>query len=229
MSTDQPKPEEKQLSAPKPTAIVAGNRGLVLSSLDEMWRAAGAFHKSSMFSQTHDSQEKIFVAMQCGAEVGLAPIQSLTSIAVINGRPAMWGDAIPGLIWASGLMESLVETIEGEGDAMVARCVAKRRGVADAIERAYSVDDAKTAKLWGKMGKYGPTPWVTNPKRMLQMRARAFCLRDGFADVLKGLQVSEEVMDYTDINVSTGQTTPKLTARLSQELPEDEPETEGQE
>jgi hypothetical protein len=31
---------------------------------------------------------------------------------------------------------------------------------------------------------------------MLKMRARAFALRDGFADVLKGLSIKEEVEDY---------------------------------
>jgi hypothetical protein len=31
---------------------------------------------------------------------------------------------------------------------------------------------------------------------MLQMRARAFVLRDAFADVLKGLSIREEVEDY---------------------------------
>ncbi len=30
---------------------------------------------------------------------------------------------------------------------------------------------------------------------MLKMRARAFCLRDAFADVLRGLQVREELED----------------------------------
>jgi hypothetical protein len=33
------------------------------------------------------------------------------------------------------------------------------------------------------------------PKRMRQMRARAFALRDVFPDVLRGLPVAEEVMD----------------------------------
>jgi hypothetical protein len=52
------------------------------------------------------------------------------------------------------------------------------------------MDDAKAAGLQGKQG-----PWTQYPKRMRQMRARAFALRDVFPDVLRGLPVAEEVMD----------------------------------
>ena len=44
--------------------------------------------------------------------------------------------------------------------------------------------------MFGKQG-----PWQQYPKRMRQMRARAFALRDVFPDVLRGLPVAEEIMD----------------------------------
>jgi hypothetical protein len=40
--------------------------------------------------------EDILLAVQLGSEVGLRPLQALQNIAVINGRPAVWGDALPG-------------------------------------------------------------------------------------------------------------------------------------
>jgi hypothetical protein len=55
----------------------------------------------------------------------------------------------------------------------------------------FSVEDAKRAGLWGKQG-----PWSAYPKRMMQMRARGFALRDAFPDVLKGLITAEEAEDY---------------------------------
>jgi hypothetical protein len=55
----------------------------------------------------------------------------------------------------------------------------------------FTVADAKKAGLWGKTG-----PWTQYPKRMLQMRARGFALRDAFPDVLKGLVTAEEAQDY---------------------------------
>jgi hypothetical protein len=55
----------------------------------------------------------------------------------------------------------------------------------------FSVADAKRAGLWGKSG-----PWTQYPRRMLQLRARGFALRDAFPDVLKGLVTAEEAQDY---------------------------------
>lgn len=144
-----------------------------------------------------NTQDKILIALQYGAEVGLSPMQSIQSVAVINGRPTMWGDAVLAVVLASSVCEYVTESFVGEGDKLTAVCVAKRKGECEPLERRFSVDDAKTAKLWGKRGKEGQdTPWVTYPKRMLQMRARAFCLRDAFADVLRGMQVREELEDY---------------------------------
>ena len=38
-------------------------------------------------------------------------------------------------------------------------------------------------------------PWIEHPDRMLFNRARAFVLRDGFADALMGLGIVEEMRD----------------------------------
>src|SRR5690242_8115793 len=35
----------------------------------------------------------VILALQMGSEVGLSPIQSIQNIAVINGRPSLYGDA----------------------------------------------------------------------------------------------------------------------------------------
>jgi len=57
----------------------------------------------------------------------------------------------------------------------------------------FNQKDAEKAGLWRKQGT-----WQQYPKRMLQLRARAFAFRDAFADVLKGLQVREEIEDIRD-------------------------------
>lgn len=130
----------------------------------------------------------IMIACQMGSELGLSPMQSLSSIAVINGRPGVWGDGLIGLCRASPLCEDITETLTGEGDDRVAVCIAKRKGAAP-VEGRFSVADAKRAGLWGK------DIWAKYPDRMLQNRARGFALRDAFPDVLRGLQAGEELMD----------------------------------
>ena len=125
------------------------------------------------------------VAIQWGMEIGLKPLQAMQNIAVINGRPSLWGDAVIALARNFPLCEYIIE----EDDGRTATCKVKRRGEAEQT-RTFSMDDAKTAGLLGKQG-----PWTQYPKRMRQMRARAFAIRDVFPDALKGLPMAEEVMD----------------------------------
>lgn len=127
------------------------------------------------------------IAMQWGNEIGLKPLQAIQNIAPINGRPTLWGDAMLALVRSSPLCEYVLEDFDSQGTAV---CRVKRRGEAEQI-RYFSDADAKTAGLLGKQG-----PWTTGPKRMKQMRARAFALRDVFTDVLRGVAMAEEVLDY---------------------------------
>lgn len=160
------------------------------STFGELMQFGAMASKSKMVPPSfHGKPEDIVLAIQMGSELGLAPMQALQGIAVINGRPSVWGDALIGLCRASPACEDIAERIEGEGDQRKAFCVAKRRG-ASPVTGVFSVADAKKAGLWGKAG-----PWQQYPDRMLQMRARAFALRDAFPDVLKGLHVAEEARD----------------------------------
>lgn len=125
------------------------------------------------------------IAMQWGAEIGLQPLQAMQNIAVINGRPSLWGDAVIALARSSPACEYIIES----QTATEATCRVKRRGEPEQV-RTFGMVDAKLAGLAGKSG-----PWTQYPKRMMQMRARAFAIRDVFPDVLKGLPIAEEVMD----------------------------------
>jgi len=167
-------------------------RGLALASFDDAYRFATMVAKSDFAPKDFKGKpESCLLAIQHGSEIGLSPMQSLQNIACINGRPAIWGDAALAVAMASSVCESVTETIDGDGDNMVATCTAKRRGYEKPTVVRFSVADAKRAGLWGKSG-----PWTQYPRRMLQLRARGFALRDAFPDVLKGLVTAEEAQDY---------------------------------
>jgi hypothetical protein len=167
-------------------------RGLALATMAEAMSFAGMVAKSDFAPKDFKGKpESCLLAIQHGSEVGLSPMQSLQSIAVINGRPTIWGDAALALVIGSPVCEYVRETVDGEGEAMVATCEAKRRGYEKPSFVRFSVADAKKAGLWGKDG-----PWTQYSRRMLQMRARGFALRDAFPDVLKGLVTAEEAQDY---------------------------------
>ena len=83
--------------------------------------------------------EQAVAAIMHGAEVGLPPMMSLQKICVINGRPSLWGDAVPAIAIATGQLEDWHEEVTGEGDAMIATCTVKRRGVKTAKVATFSV------------------------------------------------------------------------------------------
>lgn len=203
VTTQEPRP-------PKASLVSGGAvAAIVPRNIEEAFRLSEAFHLSGMAPYGLDQPQKILIAMLAGLELGLPPMTSVQSIAVINNRPCMWGDALIGVVRNNPLCSYVKEWIEGDGDSRVAYCETLRKGEADPVRRQFSVDDAKRAGLWqntarvtkpakggGTYEKDNDSPWYRYPQRMLQMRARAWCLRDVYADVLKGMQVREEVEDY---------------------------------
>jgi len=166
--------------------------GLALQSFDDAFRFSKMVAASEFAPKDFKGKpESCLLAIQHGSEVGLSPMQSLQSIAVINGRPTIWGDAALALVQSSPVCEYVREYTEGDGDNMAAVCEAKRRGYPAPTTVRFSVADAKKAGLWGKSG-----PWTQYPVRMLQLRARGFALRNAFADALRGLITAEEAQDY---------------------------------
>jgi hypothetical protein len=164
---------------------------LAPKTLGEAMEFSKLLAQSSMVPTAYKGKPAdILVAVQWGAELGLAPLQAMQNIALINGKPSVYGDAALGLVKASAVCADVEEFLEGEGQAMVATCIATRKNCKPVVAK-FSVADAKAAGLWSKSG-----PWSQYPKRMLQMRARGFALRDAFPDVLKGLITAEEAQDY---------------------------------
>ncbi len=169
---------------------------------------AGILAKSNMVPKEFvGNPGNILVAVQWGMELGLQPMQAMQNIAVINGRPSLWGDAVIGIVKASPACEYVVEEVTDT----VATCRVKRRGEPEQC-RTFTMDDAAKAGLKGKQG-----PWTQYPKRMMQMRARSWALRDVFPDVLRGMPVAEEVMDYAPTERDI--TPPKTAERVTEPPP----------
>jgi len=157
--------------------------GLALQSFDDAFRFSKMVAASEFAPKDFRGKpESCLLAIQHGSEIGLSPMQSLQNIACINGRPAIWGDAALALCLASPVCDGIHETIEGDGDNMTAVCKTSRKGKDANVVARFSVSDAKKAGLWGKSG-----PWTQYPKRMLQLRARGFALRDAFPDGVPSL------------------------------------------
>jgi len=193
---------------PKNIVLKKNNQfDLQINSLQEAWQFAEIVSQSNFVPKDFQGKPgNCLLAMQFGAELGLAPMQALQNVAVINGRPSIWGDAALALVEASPECEDFQEYFDMEPenlslnlaewpDSLAAVCIVKRKGREQKQVR-FSIADAKRAGLWNKPNKFGQSVWQKYPKRMLQMRARSFALRDSFPHVLKGLILGEEAMDY---------------------------------
>lgn len=196
----------------KPAREVAiDRRGIIISDLDDLWKFASFVAKSGMAPKGMESPESILVAIQMGLEVGLTPMAAIQNIAVINGRPSLWGDSQLAVVRGCGQLEHFSEWYEHKGnklernptefdDSTSAVCRVQRQGDSDATVTSFSVGDAKKAQLWGKSG-----PWSQYPARMLRFRARSFALRDKFGDALKGLLTDDEAHNLPPAEVTVAQ------------------------
>lgn len=189
-----PQPEAEKPKALMKAPITMGSRGVQFTDFDSLWRFSVAVSRSGMAPKGMEAPETIAVAIEMGLELGLPPMQALQNIAVINGRPGVFGDALAAQVRASGKLAEFREWSEGTfpNDDYAAVCFSRRQGQPpeEAVTTEFSIADAKKAKLWAKDG-----PWQGYPKRMLQMRARAYNLRDNFPEVVKGFRTVEELRD----------------------------------
>lgn len=203
-----------QQAAQAPAAIAKApvRMGLAPTTLDEAWRMSQFMANSEMVPKQYQQKPAdVLVAIQYGMELGFAPMQALQSIAVINGRPSVWGDGILALIMSSQHYRDHDEYFEVavqdgqqwvmqrrdgltaedlKSDNTKAVCSFWRHGKQTPVTRRFSVAQAKKAALLGKQG-----PWQNYPDRMMSMRARGFAARDAFPDVLRGIKTPEEAMD----------------------------------
>jgi hypothetical protein len=199
---------QQQVAHPAPAKpqLMSGSavRAIVPTSIEETFRMAKAISIAGWAPKSYQKdgaydESKIVVGIMHGLELGLTPIAALQSIAVINGTPSIWGDGALAIVQASGLMTDFrEEPIKNDNGVITGyTCTAKRRGIESPISHTFTDEDAKAAGLLGKSG-----PWQQYRARMLQMRARAWTLRAGFADVLRGLSFAEEAQDIIDVTAA---------------------------
>lgn len=194
--TDEQTQETAVVQTRPQTIGMSGRGGLQLTGLNDMYKFAQYVAASGLAPKGMDKPEQILIALELGYEVGLQPMNAIQNIAVINGRPSIWGDAMLALVRSSGLLKKYKEEEIGTpyNDDYGYRITTVRKPEegedAEPLVTTFTVAKAKKAGVWGKQG-----PWTQYPDRMLKLRARSFNLRDAFPDALKGMIAREEAID----------------------------------
>lgn len=192
-------------SAAEVAVIPPRPRGLSIATVNDALELAKHLSESGLVPKDYiGNPGAIVAAIDLGLSVGLSAMQACQGIANINGRPSLWGDAAIAVVMAHPDFFDIDEDAPDVAVKSGGRCKITRRrkdGTAKEVERRFSYTEATEAGLIGGKGK--ENTWGKYPGRMLQMRARAFAMRDAFPDALKGLSVAEEAQDFEIIATAT--------------------------
>ena len=168
-----------------PAQSIARMQALVISlqTLEMSRSLAHHFCNTEMVpKQFRGKPEDGAVAIMWGNEIGLDALQSLQNVAVVNGRPTLWGDALTAIVKGSGQCEFLTSAYD-EGTKTAT--ITTKRVDEPEESRSYSWEDAQRAGLATK------DTYLKHPKRMLHARARSHLLNDVYPDLLKGIKIRE--------------------------------------
>lgn len=182
--------EQLALARPYPSGRTMQIGGLMPANLEDAVKLATLLSKSALIPK--DMRERpadVLAAIMLGADVGLPPMQALQSIAVINGRPSMWGDGMLAVVMAHPDFEDMAESFDPAVDGGTATCQVWRRGRSQPIVATFSHGDAQRAGLLSK------DTYKNYERRMLKMRARSWACRDAFPDALRGIRAAEDAQD----------------------------------
>lgn len=194
--------------------LVMGDKNSLLSpgNFEHYYRIASMMSKSDMVPKSYkEKPQDVLIAMEMGVSLGMGPLQAIQNIAVINGKPCLYGDGMLAVCSGRGDFENIKEDaiLDKDGKVIGYKCMVKRKG-RDPVIRSFDIPQAQAAGLWGKVG-----PWKQYPERMLQMRARGFALRDSFADALGGVRMAEEVQDYEIKDITPAKDSSDIDALLA--------------
>lgn len=163
---------------------------IIPKDLNEVGQLSAILQNSTLLPKAFmENKKNVPVAIIYGLELGLTPAQALNSIAVVNGKPSLYGDAPLALVKKSGLLEYIKEYRKDD----TGYCEVKRKDELEPVKTKFSLEDAKRAGLLTNKRGEPVEVWAKYPDRMLQMRARGLCLRDAFPDVLLGVHQENEV------------------------------------
>jgi hypothetical protein len=141
--------------------------------------------------------ENVFAAIMYGREIGVSAMQALSNIAVVNGRPSVWGELATALVRQSGLCEYLNYKFEGTGATLKCIATGKRKGDTESHTETFSMEDAKVAGFDKK------DTYLKHPKDMLMWKALHRLYKFLWADVIKGISIREVAEDIPMEEVGT--------------------------
>ncbi len=191
---------------PMALADVGGNP-LTPSTLGQAMQLSNMLAKSSLVPEAMQGKPvNVLMALMKGAEVGMTPVQTLSSVFVVDGKTEFYGKGMLAIVmqhpayydrkeWFSDSEGNVVEH-----QAHCAHCVmyrTRRDGSLTQFSGVFSLEEAHQGELQGKKN------WRKSPDRMLMWRARSIAADAAFPDALRGLapRPNQSAADFAAIEL----------------------------
>lgn len=138
--------------------------------------------KGGVLPKGIDTLPKMVVALQAGREIGLQPIEALNSLYFVNGKVAMYGEAVPMQIMRAGHQIKWGKCDKNEATVTITRGdngneMTQTFTMAEAVERGYTNNPIYK--------KY--------PENMLKWRVLGMVAKFIAPDALRGIGIKEDM------------------------------------
>lgn len=163
-------------------------------TISEQKDIAALYAQSTLVPEAYRNKPAdVFVAVTLGQSVGISPIQSLSEINVIKGKPTMSASLIAAQVRKAG-HKLRIEVNETPGKES-AICTIIRR---DDPDHPFV---SKRDRAWAqRMGLLNNSNYIKQPATMLKKRAITDCARDACSEALCGIDYTpDEMSDFDDV------------------------------
>jgi hypothetical protein len=174
---------------------------LNVQTMREIYQIATAFSMSNLVPEAYRGRKdsvghaNCFVALTMGFELNLPPMQALTHIVVVNGRPAIDGQLAIALANRRAPIVGPIRFDEGgKGDEQFAVAWVMDKATKQRVEYKMTIAEARAAGWLDKNMSH----WKKDPKIMLRYRAASYLIRTNYPDALMGMTTREELDDMAE-------------------------------
>ena len=161
------------------------------AELETLKQIATMIVKSGLAPSEVGTVEKAVIIMLKARELGVPPMQALSTIYVVSNKPTLSADLMVALLRREGHKVWVTKT-----DAEICTMRGHRRGESEhTVELSFGRADAE------KTGRWGKGTWAQYPAQMLYARCAARLCRMIAPDVLAGMYTPEEMgaaVTYSD-------------------------------
>lgn len=163
-------------------------------SLDEAKSLSALISKSSLLpADLRGKEPEILMTIMTGAELGLAPMQSIRAIDVIKGKPTLKAETMTALV--RGRKDVCEYLVLKESTATKCTYETKRIGDPTSTSMTFTIEEAKAAGLIAQTRNGEPNNWMRFPAAMLRARAGSAICKAVYSDLILGIYDPDELAD----------------------------------